>query len=134
MRRQPRAPQPRTSSLYLRVTRRLASSWTSWSVRRTARRLARAESRLLLLELETDRQQLKVKELQSHRVMLLHRQQETLESQQFRATGQVEASKGTHPLPLPGPEATVVKLSPEEEIALRIGLGPPPNSSLRSGS
>lgn len=78
-----------TSSFLLRATQRSARSWTRWRQKRTRSRLMRAERRLLLLQLETDRQLLLVKELHQQEQQLTHRQQELAESRQFRETGQL---------------------------------------------
>lgn len=74
----------RPSNFRLRVTRRLARSWTSWSRRTATRRLAKAERRLTLLQLETDRTLLVIKEQGQRLLQLEHREQELLESQLWR--------------------------------------------------
>lgn len=74
----------RASAWCLAMRQRLASSWTSWSLRLTAKRALKAERRLTLLQLETDRQLLLVKELSQRQQQLEHRQQELAESRQYR--------------------------------------------------
>lgn len=59
-------------------------SWTSWSLTRAAKAEQRAQKRLLLLQLETDQQHLRIKELQQRELSLLHRQRELAEARSFR--------------------------------------------------
>jgi len=72
------------STFLVEVRQRLRISWTSSSLRRNSRTLARAEKRLALLALETDLQHLRVKELQEVRQVLLHRQEETQAATEYR--------------------------------------------------
>lgn len=58
-------------------------SWTRWSQKRTAKKLVKAEERLLLLKLEVDSQHLRIKELTHRSQALAHRERETLESRTF---------------------------------------------------
>lgn len=62
-------------------------SWTSWRLRRTRRKLQRAEKRELLLLLSLDSTRLEQKELLQHQQMLQNRLQEMAEARQFRLTG-----------------------------------------------
>lgn len=55
---------------------RLRRSWTSWSLRRLARKAVRAERRLTLLQLEVAHQALLTKELRQKEEQLRHRQAE----------------------------------------------------------
>ena len=85
----PRRPRVKRLSLSrLTVTQRLRSSWTSSSLKRVAKRRAKAEQRLLLLKVELDYQLLHLKELQQQQEQLEHRQQERLESMEFRVKEQ----------------------------------------------
>lgn len=63
---------------------RWQTSWTSWRLKRTARKLARAEQTVLLLLLTLDSSNLRVKELEERAEQLAHRQQEMSESRAFR--------------------------------------------------
>lgn len=74
----------RASRWWLAVRQRSATSWTSWSLKRTLRKQKRAEIRLQLLQLETDSQLLRVKELSQRQTQLEHRRQEQLESREYR--------------------------------------------------
>ncbi len=74
----------RASTSRLRLTQRSRLSWTSWRLRRATRAQARAEQRLVLLQLETDHQLLRLKELEQERLSLLHRQAEMAEARSFR--------------------------------------------------
>lgn len=62
-------------------------SWASWRLRRTKRRLLRAEKRELLLLLSLDSLRLAQKELLQQQGMLEHRLTEMAESRQYRLTG-----------------------------------------------
>lgn len=99
----------RWPTFLLTATQRSRRSWTSWSLTRTMRRTARAERRLRALQLETDHQLLRLKELEQRRTQLLHRQLEMREAQEFR--------QGTWELTAP--------TSPTELQAL-LGVGVPP--------
>lgn len=90
------------------MTQRLRHSWTLSRQRRTQRRLIKAEERLLLLQLELDSQHLRVKELRLLSQGLTHREQETLESREFRLGQLVQFQ------PPPAPRV----LSPEELSSL----------------
>jgi hypothetical protein len=57
----------------------------SWRLKRMAKRQARAARRALLLQLELESQLLRCKELDQRHQQLLHRQQETLESEAFHS-------------------------------------------------
>lgn len=107
----------RPSSFRLRVTRRSATSWTSWSAKRTTRRLAKRERRLLLLRLATDRQLLLVKESQQQLEQLAHRRQELTESQQFREQGILPPE----PTMLT-PGSPLHSLTPQDRVDLQSGL------------
>ena len=71
------------SSFRMTVMQRSRRSWTSWSLRRTARRQQRATARLTLLQLELQAQHLLIKELAQQEQTLLHRQRELQEAQAF---------------------------------------------------
>ena len=74
----------RRSSFLLLASMRFRRSWTSWLKNRAMKKLLKAETRLLLLELERDRQLLLCKELQQRQEQLEHRQQELQDSLQYR--------------------------------------------------
>ena len=74
----------RASAWWLGMRQRLVTSWSSWCLKRTLRKTAKAERRLLLLQVETDRQLLQVKELLQRQEQLRHRHQEHQESLLFR--------------------------------------------------
>jgi hypothetical protein len=71
------------SRFLLTVRRSLRRSWTSWRLKRIAKRQQKAVQRALLLQLELESQLLQCKELEQEEQLLLHRQQETLESEAF---------------------------------------------------
>lgn len=73
------------STFLMMVTRSLRRSWTAWCLKRMAKRQARAAQRVLLLQLELESQLLRCKELDQQHQLLLHRQQETLESEAFHS-------------------------------------------------
>lgn len=105
------------------MTQRLRSSWTSWRLRATSRRLTRAEQRLTLLQLETDSQHLRIKELTQREQQLLHRQRETQEQREWRASLQQRVAE-VQPTPLlvhPKDHRTLLALDP------RRGPEPPPS-------
>lgn len=104
-RRPARSQRIRASTWLLAATQRSRLSWTSWSLKRTRRRETRASQRLLLLQLETDHQLLRGKELQQQRLQLEHRQRELAEARSFR--------RGTLPLP---------PSSPRQELDQLLGL------------
>lgn len=79
----------RAWSWVLAMRQRSQIWWTCWSQTRTERKQKRAEKRLLLLQLETDRQLLLVKELSQRQQQLEHRAQELQESRVYRLTGQL---------------------------------------------
>lgn len=85
------------------MTLSLRRSWTSWSLRRTRRRLRRATRRQTLLAVALDSQLLQTKELQQQEQLLLHRQQEHLQSLEFRRSGPGRLVE------LPPPEVTDVR-------------------------
>jgi len=88
----------------------LRDSWTLWHLRRITRLRQRAAQRLLLLQLETDHQLLRLKELEQLEQLHQHRIQETQVSRQYRE----------HPeLTVPKPEVS----SPGNLLEL---LGPQP--------
>ena len=91
--------QRRPSSLRLRITRRLRSSWVSFSLTRTTKRLKREETRLLLMKLQQDSQLLLLKELNQKQQSLLHRQSEESSSLTFHTTPPTTPSEPTD-LPL----------------------------------
>ena len=71
------------SSTRLRLTRSLAQSWAAWRQRRLTQQLEKGEQRLLLLQVETDRQLLLLKERQRQLMELQRQQQELAESQEW---------------------------------------------------
>jgi hypothetical protein len=73
------------STFLMTVTRSLRRSWTSWLLKRMDKRQQRAARRALLLQLELESQLLRCKELEQQHQALLHRQQETLESEAFHS-------------------------------------------------
>jgi hypothetical protein len=62
-----------------------------------AKRQARAAQRALLLQLELESQLLRCKELEQRRQVLLHRQQETLESEAFHNPSELPEKLGRPP-------------------------------------
>lgn len=72
------------SSFRLVAMQTLRRSWTRWSLRKTRRQAVRAARRLILLQVETDSQLLRLKELEQREQQLVHRQLESLESWDFR--------------------------------------------------
>jgi hypothetical protein len=82
----------------------LVRSWTRWRSSRILRQQAKAEKRLILLQVETDRQLLRVKELRQLQESLQHRQQELASSEswhrmQARALVTLPTSNPTGPPP-----------------------------------
>jgi predicted RNA-binding protein YlxR (DUF448 family) len=73
------------STFLIMVTRSLRRSWTAWLLKRMAKRQERAAKRALLLQLELESQLLRCKELDQQHQQLLHRQQETRESEEFHS-------------------------------------------------
>ena len=73
------------SRFLLMARRSLRRSWTNWCLTRMAKRQARAAQRALLLQLELESQLLRCKELEQRNQLLLHRQQETRESEAFHS-------------------------------------------------
>mgnify|MGYP003592756375 CR=1 FL=1 len=71
------------STFLMMLTRSLRRSWTSWLLKRMAKRQARAAKRVLLLQLELESQLLRCKELDQRELGLLHRQVETREAEEF---------------------------------------------------
>lgn len=69
------------------VAQRFRRSWTSWSLKRMARKQQKAQRRLELLQLETTHQLLRVKELSQAQVQLEHRQRELTEAEQWYRAG-----------------------------------------------
>lgn len=106
-------------SYRLTVTQRLRNSWVSWSLSRTAKRTARATSRLVLLQQETDHQLLLLKELEQETRRLQHRQQEMTASAEWHSAGQVipaevKAEPALTPVQMllgPGPEPSTQQTS-----------------------
>jgi hypothetical protein len=74
------------STFLMTATRSLRRLWTTWCLKRTTKRQARAARRALLLQLELESQLLRCKELEQEHQALLHRQQETLESEAFHSS------------------------------------------------
>jgi hypothetical protein len=85
------------STFLMTVTRSLRRSWTSWRLKKIAKRQARAAKRALLLRLELESQLLRCKELEQQHQQLLHRQRETLESEQFHNPQALPAKLGRPP-------------------------------------
>lgn len=75
------------SSFLLTLRVRSRSYWTSWRLRRMARRIQREQHRTLALQLALDSSLLRQKELEQQEQQLRHRLQEMRESQQFRSQG-----------------------------------------------
>ena len=73
------------STFLMMVTRSLRRSWTTWRLKRVAKQQVRAARRALLLQLELESQLLRGKELEQLEQLLLHRQQETLESEAYHS-------------------------------------------------
>ena len=71
------------SSFRMTVTRSLRRSWTTWLLKRTRKRAEKAQLRRVLLQLELESQLLRCKELEQKHLVLLHRQRETEESEDF---------------------------------------------------
>lgn len=86
MERRPKGllPKTRVSRLRVRETPRLVLSWTSWRLSRLARKRAKQETHLRMLQLELDWQLLRSKELEQQETQLLHRLQELREAKAFR--------------------------------------------------
>lgn len=113
---------------------RLRLSWTRWSRRRAARKLARAQRRLRLLQELTQEQTQQVAKL-----LLLDRQERERQANPLLMVPQgispVEMAKAElrmqqpqrHPLLTPGRPEIVEEpqQDPMEDIALRLGLQPP---------
>ena len=76
-------PRLRVSSSRVIRTRSFRQSWERWRLSRIPKKVAKAETRLILLQAETDHQLLLLKELRQQEASLLHRQQEQMESLQW---------------------------------------------------
>lgn len=74
----------RVPAFLLTTTQRFRSSWTRWRLKRVSKKRVRAMHRLTLLQLETDHQHLRLKELGQQRHQLEHRLQEMQEATEFR--------------------------------------------------
>jgi hypothetical protein len=85
------------STFLMTVTRSFRRLWTRWLLKRTVKRQERAAKRALLLQLELESQLLRCKELDQQHQLLLHRQQETLESEEFHSPPEPPAKLGRPP-------------------------------------
>lgn len=85
------------STFLMTVTRSLRRSWTTWCLKRIAKRQEKAAQRALLLQLELESQLLRCKELEQEHQLLLHRQQETRESEEFHSPPPPEEILGRPP-------------------------------------
>ena len=85
------------STFLMMVTRSLRRSWTSWCLKRMAKRQQRAIQRALLLQLELESQLLRCKELDQRHQLLQHRQVETRESEAFHSLPEPPAKLGRPP-------------------------------------
>jgi hypothetical protein len=85
------------STFLMTVTRSLRRSWTSWLLKRMDKRQQRAARRARLLQLELESQLLRCKELEQQHQLLLHRRQETLESEAFHSPPPPEETLGRPP-------------------------------------
>lgn len=85
------------STFLMMVTRSFRRSWTSWCLKRMKRRQVRAAKRALLLQLELESQLLRCKELEQRHQTLLHRQQETVESEAFHSLPEPPEKLGRPP-------------------------------------
>ena len=85
------------STFLMMVTRSLRRSWTSWSLKRMVKQQALAIRRAQLLQLELDSQLLRCKEREQKHLLLLHRQQETLESEAFHSPPELPAKLARPP-------------------------------------
>ena len=85
------------STFLMTLTRSFRHSWTSWRLKRMAKRQQKAVQRALLLQLELESQLLRCKELEQEHQLLLHRQQETAESEAFHSPPPPEEILGRPP-------------------------------------
>lgn len=74
----------RIPAFLLTTTQRFRSSWTRWRLKRVSKKRQRAMHRLTLLQLETDHQHLRLKELGQQKLQLEHRLREMQEATEFR--------------------------------------------------
>lgn len=90
--------RPKPSSFLLTLRLRSRSSWASWRLRRTTRRLLKEQRRTLLLQLSLDSSLLRQKELEQLVAQYRHRLQEMAEARAFRLQGQVPEPPTEEPL------------------------------------
>ena len=77
------------SNFRLRVTLRLRRSWISWSKKRAAKKLLKAQKRLILLQELTDSQQLEVKNLELKVLQMARTTLELEEIHLYRTKGEL---------------------------------------------
>ena len=104
----------RPNSLMVRLTRSSRHSWERWKIRRLTQKMHKAEAWLILLQVETDSQLLRVKEARQELTALHHRQLEQADSQTWHRQNLDSLATLPSLMPTGAPQSKVLRLDSEK--------------------